>query len=1641
MTPSTLPAGGRATEGGMAFQAGVAVWFAAHLLAKLPVGGRFGLDVAAYPVTLQLETGEGLDDIFVTLSNGSHIAVQCKTRPSLSASQSSDLGETLIQAVQFAAATPSTSSPFDMNRSAAVMAVASDAPATLNALDDVCRMFATSDDWLAVHARVSKSHRHAMKILRDHVTAGYAAVGLAAPTERQVAHLARSFHIERFATIQGEADWREAANILGARLYGGEEYGAAPLICLVDIVRRLIKSGAPADREGLLSQLRAAGHNDQASPQFNEDIAALQRKTLAELKRLQIHMQLPIGGGLPLERTCMPALRAAAEAGSFLVIGEPGAGKTGVLVALAEERLSDEQTTIFLSADDLASVTSEVSLRTTLGLQHSLIEVLAAWPGLSRGLLVIDALDASRGGCSEAVFATLITDLQARLDDRWSVVASIRSFDLRHGKRFRQAMPGALLDTSYVDSNASGVRHFLIPALTDEEVMFIGKKEGRLGELLGMAPTSVQVLLRNMFNLSIAAQLIDGGTAAANIATVTTQSELIDRYEDERLPTADLQLTVAKAVEVMVERRRLLVRKVDIASPGLEAVLAAGVLVANGDRVGFLHHVLFDHAAGRFWLDWNDPTRLITQMSGANHLGLLLGPSLRFAIERVWRDDALGRPRSWSLTLDWIATAGIDPVVSSAALRSTTERVADTGDIGYLCSMILQPSQVSRVGPLLSKIARYAGLGLTDKVIPSDSIATAWASVAAAAASMQRNEYADGTRILLLTLFEKANFANRDFQQSFGKAARAFLSLTWAGDRRLASFSSNAIRFVAKSYGSDPDASRQLLQRAFDEPHFSEHAHEEAPWLAEGTKHIAPVDPPFVIYVFAILFGRAAPSEGDSWIGGAPSRIMALRSNRRQDYEHARWSLLHMLPEFLDVSPVEATRAVNAAVLGIARRERTREEDRPVYVAQGCAHAMRIMEDGLSYSEWRGSQRSAGSGGREVLESFVDFLSACQPDVFRLVVEDLKRTQVVSASLWARVLGIAADRNGVADDLLWPVVSTPEVGNVSDLIRDWAAYLSVAYRTTSLENRKTFEHRLIELALSEDPVQAARTSRCAARLLSVLDEDLVATAEFLDFKRLLEADGQLSGNRPLISISTGWQSTATITQDILRSYGVDVDNACDQAVLDAEQALRTLLSDHVENSTCESVRLIWSQVMAAAEVIEVSCSSAAQATLKAARGCISRALKRIAGEAHFDPAKAGHPTVAQLVGSLDGLACRPALGMQLQEDLDSDFQGDWGMRSNVAAGFLKLAHRFGDADVTLVDRVEKLLDDPEPEVRQEISRSLNLLWEVDHERMWSMMTKVAQLESDVRSMAFFVDGPLSRAATADAERVEPLLVTIIERLPPKREGDTDHLRHFHEALGALVAGLYVNHGKVVYLAYLKGWLRQVTDSYELLWAVVSMLREPLFMSYRAAASKDDQALQSRAHELLLLIVNATADEMPVALSICNASAKGSPDFVVSERAYLSCVQLIEHCVNQFYFGSGASSLGNVESHVILDSTRKSTFLRDYQSTLSAIAQSSGPAAIHHLLQLYEFLMDGDPATTFDQVFALLVGPAARELYHFESLGLDAVVRIVRRFLADNRELFESPSRRSDLIEILDLFSEAGWLEALKLLYELPDLMR
>ena len=141
-----------------------------------------------------------------------------------------------------------------------------------------------------------------------------------------------------------------------------------------------------------------------------------------------------------ITRPSTQGLRSAAEEDSLVVVGEPGAGKSGALHDLVLILQGEARDSVFLAVDRVEAQ-SLGALRNELGLSHDLVDTLVNWHGTQPAFLVIDALDAARSERSAQTLRDLIHQA-ANVDSRWRIVASIRKFDVRYSQEIRRLFSG-----------------------------------------------------------------------------------------------------------------------------------------------------------------------------------------------------------------------------------------------------------------------------------------------------------------------------------------------------------------------------------------------------------------------------------------------------------------------------------------------------------------------------------------------------------------------------------------------------------------------------------------------------------------------------------------------------------------------------------------------------------------------------------------------------------------------------------------------------------------------------------------------------------------------------------------------------------------------------------------------------------------------------------------------------------------------------------------------------------------------------------------------------------------------------------------------------------------------------------------------
>jgi DNA-binding transcriptional ArsR family regulator len=155
------------------------------------------------------------------------------------------------------------------------------------------------------------------------------------------------------------------------------------------------------------------------------------------------------------------------------------------------------------------------------------------------------------------------------------------------------------------------------------------------------------------------------------------------------------------------------------------------------------------------------------------------------------------------------------------------------------------------------------------------------------------------------------------------------------------------------------------------------------------------------------------------------------------------------------------------------------------------------------------------------------------------------------------------------------------------------------------------------------------------------------------------------------------------------------------------------------------------------------------------------------------------------------------------------------------------------------------------------------------------------------------------------------------------------------------------------------------------------------------------------------------------------------------------IHLADSIAMTIYFSSGVFAEKEAQNPrgKILSLEEKRIFFEEISSAIKSLSQVNYASIIHHLVETLEALIPANPPDVF-----LLVNHVVKAGktggYQYESLAVDHIVQIVERYLAEYRLVIrENPDCQRALLEILDIFVEAGWPNAQKLTYRLEEIYR
>jgi hypothetical protein len=398
-------AGGAAAAGGMDFQHRVAAWVAVHILAEKGATAPWNLPADASLEWLQCETEQSVDDLLVGSSNDGLVFAQVKRRLELSMNVNSELASSLDQFVrQFIACqsrslgTQPMDRPLDPEKDRLVLIISptSSKPIRLHFRDVLDRLRHLPPSYTVYEAAKNDVDHQVLSVVKAHVTCFWQKFLKADPSENEFRQILSLIHVQVLDLAEGCADEGEAKNLLRNAILRDPERADVAWALLVNLCAGFAVQRSGTDRKILQRELLNTGIELQAARSYRPDIERLEKYSNSIFESLAYLARIRIGSKeVKIQRPCTEMLRRSAEEKSILVVGEPGAGKSGALHNLIGGLREDGRDLVFFAVDRLAA-RSLGELRVDIGLNHEFIDVLENWPGSKPAFLVIDALDAAR---------------------------------------------------------------------------------------------------------------------------------------------------------------------------------------------------------------------------------------------------------------------------------------------------------------------------------------------------------------------------------------------------------------------------------------------------------------------------------------------------------------------------------------------------------------------------------------------------------------------------------------------------------------------------------------------------------------------------------------------------------------------------------------------------------------------------------------------------------------------------------------------------------------------------------------------------------------------------------------------------------------------------------------------------------------------------------------------------------------------------------------------------------------------------------------------------------------------------------------------------------------------------------------------
>ncbi len=1400
---------------------------------------------------------------------------------------------------------------------------------------------------------------------------------------------------------------------------------------------------------------------------FANDVKFLRRLTACNLDRLKDHTLLRFAkGDIHISRKEeLAAMTAAAKRGHLLVTGDPGCGKSGLIHPLAQELSKEGTPVVLLLAEEVFERDWKGSANLP-GLVHALDDVLAHWPDGAKGMLIMDALDAVRDGETQGLLRRLLQNVQQGTSG-WTVVASVREFDLKHGRELREAFPGDGV-AGYCSGEFSGISHFHVTGLAETKLDELAEKAVEISPFIDSARKNPRAdgIYRSPFFLRLAAELLKDGVSPTRLADWSSPAILLRRFWKARVTDgagAGHRKVALKAIcSGMTELRSMALSTQEVAFGASEidatdelrsrGILQSPILrhgsPAGEDELRFSHHLLHDYAIARLLIP-SVSERFAKFAVSEPLLPIFYRQSFLFALEELW-DGQDTREGFWTSALKMESIVELYGITRILAPILAARRVDTLTDLNPLFAEVQQ--SMSEDSPA-EKALRHMTSGLQD----ADDAAIcagagAWCVFAVKLSALLPGR--PSLEIPLVQILARLNGVSGSFDtaqlRDLNSAARGVLAHHVAKDvsKGLRYAARTAIESVCRTLKVAIPESEAALCSLLTPQRLAHFPHSDLFDFSHQLEHLGSKGDAVVLSLFDAAFSTE-PTSGE-WenFGGA---IMRMRMQSSDKWKSIHYSLAEYYQSRSGTNAGLMTDLACIALNAAVRRHGEPRESGESVVATIRFRRIKceLVEDYESIGD-RDYEHNEHNEYR-ILSQFETLLDewAAADDAERLCTAlDHFAARNRTSLMWGAFLKAGANHPATLGRELEPVLAESLFLTHPDYCYGGTLLFAALHKAGDASLRERLEKLILDLPqtarfLQDEPREPMPSwlEDAQNKLLGALDEADIVSSVVRALQLQRAEQRPLPVNSEPEGIRTTWHKPSD--EELLEQRGVSLKDPVNAELFRLREELNPLLERDGGKVTVGTIEQHWPVVGQCERAVRQYRPEHHEMTGEL-WGHLVSACESIVRHADWPATNERWETVRRILlkASSDPLP-KPSENEDAKEGRWLSYS--WpAPRVDAARGLLFFVKSFGKSDPAITAALLRLCRDKSHPVRFELGRQLVVLEKLAPDIMWQLIDCFICYEQ-----SFFVLNEvllsLNGLWVQSADEVKPRLTRIAKRA--RRSAPEEH--HIHKSLAHAHLFHFLRTGDAESESYIDGLIAECDQQHasQALRAQLDSCRSWLTAGDAVQIVDVEETARKRTWGFFGKLLPAAQAKLQQHRECWRSlRAAGHSDKVEStEEAIDRTLQLVDGIAMQLYFASGtfADKQNKEEAH--LTKPQQQRFWTESADLFQALAEELALHIVHRVVETLHHLLPCSPREIF-LTAASTITSSSEDGYQYESLAMEEVVELIQRALADHRDIFQSTDGKEsdcfvELLRVLDLFVEAGWPKARQLTHRLEEIYR